>query len=608
MKKLSLITTYFFIFLSSLFAYSPWEPLVKHLNTYYSYGNIESYTISNITNQTVTFNITTQPSLFPGGELVIKKQGTNPLSSETLGFARFLGFFNQIGSAQIVYKLNSINKNDYLIKPFNRKVVLFTNVQNKYSFKPYIDLQQALTFNNFTIYEINKPEEVKFLQLGEYNLLVRLDVSPGIITAKIQSLYDNSILFNQGFQFPYQIGTNFPPNVKISLSQPQIQSKFFARRSKITNGNKFIKSSKKDLSSYSFTTGRAITEKQLTLSGDFEVVKYKLRRTALRIVATDVDGDGKDELVTLNNYGINVYKFGDTELKHIYNYPFTDSDIIAVHLHAGDFNKNGKAELFISLTKKYKDVDSITNKLCSIIIEYSSNNKFNVLNHDLEYFLRVVEDRNGTKHIICQEKGEYEPYEGAIREMNWTGSRFKVGRIYEEAKNVYSIYGFAPHPDKKDYTIIIDKFGNIAGYYAPKEEKVELLSENMGIFKTISFPIKLKWDFYRGGYDRETSRDVYAYRRFEYKKEFNKQVFTIKTSYNKDITRKIISKVIRGGNEEPDKIIGIRWLGSNLIKTWESDKFYETVLDFSFLKIEGKEVLAVLLEDPEEGFIVKLLK
>ena len=603
MRKFSIFFIIILSYTLNLFAYSPWDPLIKHLNTYFSYGNIENYTISNISNQTISFNITTQPTLFPGGELIIKKRSSNPLTSETLGFARFLGYFNQTGSANIIYKLGSIQKGDFLIKPFNRKVVIFTNVQNKYSFKPYIDLRQALTFNNYTIYEINKPDEINFLKLDEYNLLIRLDVSPGIITAKIQSLYDNSILFNQGFQFPYQIATNFPPNVKISLSQATTGSKFFSRIK-----NKFIKKPKKDLSGYSFTTGREISEKQLTLSGDFEVVKYKLQRKAVRMVAADVDGDGKYEIVTLNNYGINVYKLGDTELKHVYNYPFTDSDIIAIHLHAGDFNKNGKAELFISLTKKYKDVDAITNKLCSMIIEYSSNNKFNVINHDLPYFLRVVEDRNGNKHLICQEKGEYDPYSGVIREMKWKGSRFKVAQPYEEAKNVYSIYGFAPNPDKKDYTMIIDRFGNIAGYFAPKEEKVELLSENMGIFNTISFPIKLKWEFYRGGYDRETARNVYAYRRFEYRREFNKQVFTIKTSYNKDITRKIISKIIKGGNEEPDKIVGIKWIGNNIIKTWESDKFYETIIDFSFLKINRKDVLAVLLEDPEEGFLIKLLK
>ncbi len=605
MKRLTFFILFILIFVSNIFAYSPWAPLVKHLNSYFSYGNIESYTISNISNKTLTFNLQLQPTLLPGGELIIKKGGSNPLSSETLGFARFLGVFNQQGSAQIIYTLNTIHKGDFLLKPFNRKVVLFTNVRNKYSFKPYIDLQQALTFNNFTIYEINKPDEVKFLPVGEYNLLVRLDSSPGIITAKIQSLYDNSILFNQGFQFPFQVATNFPANVKISLSQPQVQSKFFAR--KRTN-SKFSERASKDLTTYSFTTGKKISANQLTLTGDFEVVKYKLHRKAVRIVTADIDRDGEDELVTLNDYGINVYKFGNTKLKFVYNYPFPNSNIIAIHLHAADLNKNGKAELFITLTQKYKDVDSITNKLCSMIIEYASNNKFNVLNHNLEYYLRVVEDRNGVKHLICQHEGEYEPYDGVIREMKWTGSRFKVAGAYEEAKNVYSIYGFAPHPEKKDYTIIIDRFGNIAGYYAPREEKVDLLSENMGIYKIISYPIKLKWDFYRGGFDRETSRNIYAYRRFEYKKEFNNQVFTIKTSYNKDITRKIISKIIRGGNDEPDRIVGIRWVGKSLMKTWESDKFYETVIDFSFLKIKGKDVLAVLLEDPEEGFIIKLLK
>ena len=185
----------------NVFAYSPWDPLVKHLNTCFSYGNVESYVIENITNDTISFGINTQPTIYPGSELIIKKSGNNPLASETLGYAKFLGFFNRQGTAKIIYTLNNVSNGDFLVKPFSRKIVLFTNVKNKYSFKPYIDLQQSLTFNNFTIYEINKPNEINLLNPNDYNILVRLDVSNGLLTGKIESMYDNAILFNQVYNF-----------------------------------------------------------------------------------------------------------------------------------------------------------------------------------------------------------------------------------------------------------------------------------------------------------------------------------------------------------------------------------------------------------------------
>ena len=84
-------------------------------------------------------------------------------------------------------------------------------------------------------------------------------------------------------------------------------------------------------------------------------------------------------------------------------------------------------------------------------------------------------------------------------------------------------------------------------------------------------------------------------------------MFTIKTSYNKDLTRKIIGKIFKG-NETKDRIIGVRWIRDNIIKTWESDEFFDTILDFSFIKEGGKDILAVLVENSEEGFSVKFMR
>ena len=606
MKKFKLIILSIILLVSvNVFAYSPWDSLVRHLNGCFSYGNIESYTIQNVVNNTISFSVTGQPTLYPNNELIIKKGGSNPLASETLGFAKFLGFFNQMGSAKTVYKIKNISKGDVLLKPYSRKVVLFTNVKDKYSFKPYIDLQQALTFNNFTIFEINSPDEIKFLNPQEYNILVRLEVSNGLLTGKVTSLYDNQILFSQVYQFPFQVAVNFQPNVKISFNAPREFSKFYSMRNsgKVKSGNY----SSKNAGNFSFTTGKNVNESDISITGDFQTIKYNLDRKGVRLVAADVDGDGKQEFVLLNDYGVYVYKILETTLKLMSVYSFSDSDIIALHLHKGDFNKNGKDEIFVTITKKILDVDDPHNQLCSVILEYSGNHKFKVIDKNLEYYLRVVEDRNGDKHVICQEEGEYEPFDGKIYEMKWTGSHFKVSKPYPPAKNVYSIYGFAPHPKKKDYTLIIDKFGNVAGYYAPREEKVELLDENMGIYNLIKYPVKLNFAYYKGGFDRVSHREVMAYRRFEFKKSFNDQVFTIKTSYNKDITRKVISKVFGKGNE-PDRIVGIRWIGNSIIKTWESDEFFETIYDFTFLKDNGKDMLAILMENSENGFSIKIFK
>jgi hypothetical protein len=465
-------------------------------------------------------------------------------------------------------------------------------------------MQQALTFNNFTIYEINKPDEIKFLNPSEYNILVRVEVSNGLLMGKATSLYNNEILFSQVYQFPFTVATNYPPNVKITFAQPKVFSKFYSNRlAKRFSGGK----SSGNLNDYSFTTGKISKDADVSLSGSFNLVKYKLNRKAVRMVAADIDGDKHPEFVVLNDYGIYVYKILETTLELKEHYPFPYNDLIALHLHAADLNHNGKAELFITLTQKYNDLDAKTNKLTSMIIEYSGNHRFKILNKEMEYYLRIIHDRDGNPHLLCQKEGEYEPYEGKIYEMTWTGSHFKIGRPYPDAKNVYSIYGFVPHPDKKDYTLIIDRFGNIGGYYAPTEEKVELLDENMGVFNTIAYPIKLTFEYYKGGYDKVTSRDVYAFRRFEYRKDFNKQVFTVKTSYNKDITRKVIAKVLGKGNE-PDKIVGIRWIGNTILKTWESDSFFGTIFDFAFFNENGKDMLAVLLENSEQGFSIEVLK
>ncbi|GEM_PF-5736525 len=606
--KVGVVTLIFILFSINLFANSPWDNLAHQLNNFFSYGNIESYLIQNTSDGVISFQISsTQPTLFPNNELIIKKGGSNPLATETLGFAKFLGFFNQAGSAKSISIINNISPGDILIKPYTRKVVLYTNVKDKYSFKPYADLQQCLTFNNFIIFEVNKPEEVNLLNPSEYNILVRLEVSNGLLIGKIQSLYDSTILFNQSYQFPFQVATSYPVDTPIAITSKDTKSKFFGMNQNTPNKRESYTKSKKDLGDYSFKTGKDINESKLSLSGDFEVIKYKLDREITRITTSDVDGDGHPEIVGLNNYGVFAYTIENDTIKLKYSYSLPGNSYIGISIYNGDFNKNGKDELFVTLAEKYKDLEINHTKLSSIIIEHQGGNNFKVLNSNFPYYLRVVDDRNGNKVLLCQEKEEFEPYSGKVFQVKWSGSNFKVGQPFDEAKNVYSIYGFAPKPSNKDYTLILDAFGNVSGYFAPKEEKVDIMDENLGVFTTIPYPIKLKYPSSRGGFVSENTKDFFAYRRFDFKKDYNDQVFTVKTSYNKDTTRKVISKIFKG-NEEPDRIVAIKWIGNNIIKTWESDKIYGTIFDFSFFKENDKDILAVLVEDRNEGYTVHLMR
>ena len=598
MRKVIIILI--FLVSQNLFAFfSPWLPLIQHLNNYFSSQEIEYYKITQISGENINFIPLSKISLFPGNELIIKQKGQNPLISPTVGFAKFMGFFNQIGTAKVLMQLKPISPGDFLIKPYARKIIVYTNVRNKYSFKPYNDLVQVLTYYGFTVFEIDKPQDISILNLNEYNILVRLDYSPGIITAKIQSLYDKSVLFSQSYQFPYQVQVNFPPNVTICFKKFKPTTKrFFVQNEEI-----FLNRNEKK---YSFTHGNIVEGK--IYQSKYEIVRYRLPRPAVRMVVADVDGDGKLEFVTLSNYGICVYKpIGEDNLKLVKYYSFRDSNIIAIHLHAGDFNNNGRSELFVTLTKKTKYLDQTDNELCSIIIELN-NGKFKVINKNLKYYLRVIEDRNGVPHLLCQKEGEYEPFDGKIYEMYWDGKKFRVGKPYPPAKNVYSIYCFIPHPEKRDYTIIIDRFGNIAGYYAPTEKKVELFDENLGIYDVIEYPIKLRDEEYRGGFNKVTYRMVRAYRRFVYKKDYNEQIFTIKTPSAKDITRKVLRKILFRGNEEPDRIIAIKWTRQGIVKSWESKGIYETIEDFGFIHTPTKDSLVILTVDREGSYWIRTIE
>ncbi len=600
MRKILLFFIIFFV--TNLYGYySPWTPLLQHLNTYYSLNNLEAFKITKVSGNTLNFLPLQNSSLFPGSELIIKRKGNNPLNTETLGFAKFIGYFNQTGTANIVYQLKDVTPGDFLLKPYSRKVIVFTNVKNKYAFKPYNDLVQALTFNNFSVFEIDKPQDISILNMSEYNLLIRLEYSPGIITAKIQSLYDRSILFSQSFQFPYMVETKFPPNVNICFKEFKARSRSFFSKSQ--EEEVYVKKSGKE---YSFTHGNI--EEGKVYHGEYEIVRYKLTRPAVRMVVADVDGDGKKEFVTINNYSVDVYKIiGPEHLKLYKVFSYRKSDIIAIHLHKGDFNKNGRDELFITLTQKTTYMEQIDNKLCSMIVELGKNGKFKIINKNLPYYLRVIESRDGRPHLLCQKEGEYEPYDGKIYEMRWDGKKFVKGSEFPPAKNVYSIYGFIPHPDKRDYTLIIDRFGNIAGYYAPSEKKVELFDEGLGIYNVIKYPIKLRDIEFRGGFEKVTYREVRAYRRLVYKRNYNKQIFTIKTPSSKDITRKILKKLIRN-EEEPDRIIGIKWTSHGIVKSWESKPVYETIIDFSFIHEPNSDKLVILTIDKEGNYWIKTLQ
>ncbi len=181
----------------------------------------------------------------------------------------------------------------------------------------------------------------------------------------------------------------------------------------------------------------------------------------------DLDGDGRQELVTVSHDKIIVYQRIEGGLKSVATYQGDKLDRFA-WVAVLDANKDGKSEIFVtnlrrhSLPGKQADKGGLTANVdwdpSSLVLSYSSG-KLTVVADRLPYFLSTVELSQRGKILIGQSKGSDNAFRSEIFEMQFVGKTLKtlVSLPVPKRCNVFNFAKWDLNGDGSEEVVVIDE-------------------------------------------------------------------------------------------------------------------------------------------------------
>jgi TolB-like protein len=129
----------------------------------------------------------------------------------------------------------------------------------------------------------------------------------------------------------------------------------------------------------------------------------------------DVNGDGLNEVVTIDAHNVYIYqKVGEglKLLEKIAGKPY--DTYLAVDV--ADINKSGVMQIFVTSIN--------TTNLDSFVLEYKDK-KYTKIASDLSWFLRVLDTPSGIPLLLCQDLGTLmKPFDTQIYEMIWRDGKY----------------------------------------------------------------------------------------------------------------------------------------------------------------------------------------
>lgn len=321
-------------------------------------------------------------------------------------------------------------------------------------------------------------------------------------------------------------------------------------------------------------------------AGDFsqsQAFPYRVKGMAMG----DLDGDGKNEIVFIDEKNLYIYRWEATEfrlLKKITGKEGTDQ-FMAVDV--ADIDKDGKAEVFV--TNFPANANQPGYRLHSFVVAFKEGD-FRVVASGLDWFLRVVEWEGKGPVLLGQSKGIDQGFYGPIYEIGWDGQKYKDLRKAEIPRAIYSPYGFVPlRYGEQTYFAFIDS-DFLLKVLDQKGKQVWRSRSHYG--SDLAFLVKplLTYGAYQGD-------------------EFNFVNVRLLARGDEIIVIRNLSSVgnffkreqVFGGGE----IQALVWSGSTFIERWKSKAIEGYVVDFQvqdFDTIPGKELI-VAVNLPKESIL-----
>jgi TolB-like protein len=302
----------------------------------------------------------------------------------------------------------------------------------------------------------------------------------------------------------------------------------------------------------------------------------------------DVDGDGKNELVVIDQRNLYVFRYDGEKLTLIqkmeaaYHYDFLTLDV-------ADLNRNGHAEIIVTAV--------VNDDIRSLILEYEEG-KFRKVTDRSEWFLRVIEHPKEGPILLGQQRGSEGIPSGPIYRMVWKKNSFEKG---------------PKMPFPRDALIFGIAMGDIRGTGKPDF----IFLDNMGALNVCSDDGKIVW---RGGdrfggtnnfYDTQKKKDlVYTTPSTVPYRFFVPGRILIKRMNDEETPEIIINKNTFSGSVfervkiiDKAEIFGLLWDESRFSTDWKTREIRGYIADYQVKDVAntGEEELVVGVVLPMEG-------
>ena len=146
----------------------------------------------------------------------------------------------------------------------------------------------------------------------------------------------------------------------------------------------------------------------------------------------DVNGDGLNETVIIDNNNIYIYQKKEDAFRLLEKIRGTSSDKY-ITLDIADIRQSGTKQIFVT----NMNIDSPS----SFVLEYRDK-KFNRIASGLPWFLRVINTSSGEPMLLGQRRGTGKIFDSDIHEIVWINGQYREGKKIRAPRGL-SVFGLA---------------------------------------------------------------------------------------------------------------------------------------------------------------------
>ncbi|MDO9527982.1 MAG: VCBS repeat-containing protein [Syntrophales bacterium] len=296
----------------------------------------------------------------------------------------------------------------------------------------------------------------------------------------------------------------------------------------------------------------------------------------------DVNNDGLNEIVVIDNYNIMIYQKKEKDFKLIQKIAGKSYDNY-LSIDVADINKNGVPEIIVTSINR--------NLLGSFVLEFKDG-KFKKIASDLRWFLRVI-DVSDSPILLGQKMNVDNPFGNPIYNIVWKSSEYREGKKMKIPEGL-SVYGLTIDNlgiSKKERIIALNEYDHLCIF-----EKTDKPMSKIAVM-TGSDEFLWKSDDVFGGSNNAfeifeqqkagdaTEKDLTFVKvrilTYDINKDGKKEIIVVK---NLSSVGRIFKNLKVFTSSE---IYDLEWDGLGLLENWKTRKINGYVADYQFKDIDN---------------------